>query len=86
MIVCTRIIIDLLKSVSWRKVVPSIIAFGLLSMLFDKVVDTDALDQPIHLFLSLCEECIELGMPVLIIIALLQWRSESHYGETEATE
>jgi len=64
---------DLRDGLAYPATVLAILGYGLLSMLLDKWTDTDALDQPIHLFMSLGEECIELGIPFLIIVALIQW-------------
>ena len=50
-------------------------AFGFvfLSFAIDNRLNMDALDQPIVLFFNLVEESIEIGIPILLCTALIQW-------------
>jgi hypothetical protein len=53
------------------------ISFVVVSYAIDNQLDMDALDKPMVLFLSLTEEAIELGIPILICSALIQWAISS---------
>ena len=50
-----------------------VVFYILLSSVLDNRVDWDALDNPVVLFFSLAEECVELGIPILLGVALVQW-------------
>ena len=54
----------------------SVAGFGLFMLtgfMIDNQLSMDALDNPVVLFLSLVEECIEVGIPIMACIALVQW-------------
>jgi hypothetical protein len=63
---------DLKVGVSYPVTVIGIGAFVALSQIMDNRVETGNLDDPIVMYFSLAEECIELGIPILICIALVQ--------------
>ncbi len=47
--------------------------FAFIPYLLDNTLDMDDLENPRTLFFSLVEESIEMGVPILICLALLQW-------------
>ena len=53
------------------------LGYILISFALDNQLDMGALDKPIVLFLSLAEEAIEVGIPILLSAALIQWAISS---------
>ncbi len=65
----------------------SILGIGcyfMISLILDNRVDWNQLDKPIVLFFSLTEELIEMGIPILIGIAIIQWILGSRPGESRS--
>lgn len=63
---------NLKSGVSYPVTVIGIGVFVALSQIMDNRVETGNLDDPIVMYFSLAEECIEMGIPILICIALVQ--------------
>ena len=74
------------KAAWWEKnpVLPTVAAFPLfagVAFIIDNRLETEFIDKAneitethrLVLFFSLCEETIEMGLPILIILALIQW-------------
>ena len=47
--------------------------FACIPYLLDNILDMDDLDNPRTLFFSLVEESVEMGLPILIGLAFVQW-------------
>ena len=61
------------------------ITFVLVSYLLDDNLDMDALDNPVVLFLNIAEESIEVGIPILLGAALIQWAISSRREPAPST-
>ncbi len=72
---------DLRNRRAYAVTVVGIVVFMAASMVIDKQLDTDIIDKATEitgwvrwiLFLSLAEETIEMGIPILACLALVQW-------------
>jgi len=53
----------------------AIFAFIAFAYGLDNVLDMDDLENPRTLFFSILEETVETGIPVLILVAVIQWRA-----------
>lgn len=64
---------DLRKREPYALTILGSLAYVALSLFLDAVIDVGRLNRPFYLFLSIFEESIELGIPILVMLALIQW-------------
>lgn len=64
---------ELIRGRAHAVTIVGLFGFACIPYLLDNILDMSDLENPRTLFLSLLEESVELGIPVLLCLALLQW-------------
>lgn len=61
--------------------VVGLFGYAVIPYLLDNILDMKDLENPRTLFFSLVEESVEMGIPILLCLALLQWTLGTRRGK-----
>jgi hypothetical protein len=59
----------------------AMVAYAAASLFLDDVVDVERLKSRLQMFLSLTEESLEMGIPVMIILSIIQSKRQRSFSD-----